>query len=89
MSVGVRITYGQLLQRHQRVRVPMIQRDYAQGRPSEAEVREEFLRALEASLQKPPNDLSLPLNLDFVYGSVEGDDASFVPLDGQRVGAEE
>lgn len=84
MSVGVRITYGQLLQRHQRVLVPMIQRDYAQGRPNEAEIRDEFLAALETALQKTPDDPTLPLNLDFVYGSVESEDSSFLPLDGQQ-----
>lgn len=84
MSVGMRITYGQLLERHQHIRVPMIQRDYAQGRPNEAEIRDEFLGALEAALLKSPSDPSLPLNLDFVYGSVEGEDSSFLPLDGQQ-----
>jgi hypothetical protein len=63
----------------------MIQRDYAQGRPSEVEVRDEFLNALESALRKPATDSTLPLNLDFVYGSVEGEgDASFLPLDGQQ-----
>lgn len=81
----MRITYRELLARHGRVRVPMIQRDYAQGRPSEGEVRDEFLNALESALRKPATDSTLPLNLDFVYGSVEGEgDASFLPLDGQQ-----
>lgn len=82
---GSQITYKQLLQRHGRIQIPMIQRDYAQGRPSEAEVREEFLNALETALRSPADDDSLPLNLDFIYGSVEGKPKTrFSPLDGQQ-----
>ena len=39
MSLDYQIIYKQLLQRHKHIRVPMIQRDYAQGRPAESEVR--------------------------------------------------
>jgi hypothetical protein len=85
MSLGSQIIYKQLFERHGRIRVPMIQRDYAQGRLTETEVREEFLNALEAALKKPVDDPMLPLNLDFIYGSVEGDDETrFLPLDGQQ-----
>jgi hypothetical protein len=85
MSLGSQIIYKQLFERHGRIRVPMIQRDYAQGRSTETEVREEFLNALEAALRKPADDPTLPLNLDFIYGSVEGDDETrFLPLDGQQ-----
>ncbi|GAH54983.1 unnamed protein product, partial [marine sediment metagenome] len=85
MSLDNQIIYKQLLQRHERIRVPMIQRDYAQGRPAESEVREEFLNTLEEALRKPANDPALPLNLDFIYGSVEGDEETrFLPLDGQQ-----
>lgn len=82
---GSQIIYKQLLERHGRVRIPMIQRDYAQGRPAEAEVRKEFLVALEGALERPADDSSLPLNLDFIYGSVEGqNEKRFSPLDGQQ-----
>jgi len=85
MSFGSQINYKQLLERHERIRVPMIQRDYAQGRPSEKEVREEFLKTLKDALCKPADDPSLPLNLDFIYGSVEGNELTrFLPLDGQQ-----
>jgi hypothetical protein len=85
VSFGSQINYKQLLERHERIRVPMIQRDYAQGRPAEEEVREEFLRTLKDALDKPADDPSLPLNLDFIYGSVEGDEQTrFLPLDGQQ-----
>ena len=63
----------------------MLQRDYAQGRESEAEVRKEFLDALHGALSLPADDAALPLNLDFIYGSVEGDGVTrFLPLDGQQ-----
>jgi uncharacterized protein with ParB-like and HNH nuclease domain len=82
---GGQINFKQLLDRHQRVRIPMIQRDYAQGRPSEEEIRKEFLDALHSALSLPSDHESLPLNLDFIYGSVEGDKESrFLPLDGQQ-----
>src|SRR5262245_19283081 len=84
-TLGRQIIYKQLLERHGRIRIPMIQRDYAQGRPSEEEVREEFLSALGDALSKPADDKTLPLNLDFIYGSVEGDgETRFLPLDGQQ-----
>jgi hypothetical protein len=65
-----------------KVEIPIIQRDYAQGRPSEHEVRESFLDALYTYLEQgtPHRDL------DFVYGSLlaDGDSNRFVPLDGQQ-----
>ena len=80
-----RINYKQLLDRHGRIRIPIIQRDYAQGRPEEAEVRDDFLQAIEVALNKPADDPSLPFNLDFIYGSVEGgEETRFLPLDGQQ-----
>ena len=63
----------------------MIQRDYAQGRVDAEEVRSEFLAALHGALMKPLGNPSLPLNLDFIYGSVEGaEEPRFLPLDGQQ-----
>lgn len=85
MSFGSQINYKRLLERHGRIQIPMIQRDYAQGRPAETEVREEFLITLKGALDKPADHPGLPLNLDFVYGSVEGDEETcFLPLDGQQ-----
>ena len=82
---GSQIIYKELLRRHDCIRIPIIQRDYAQGRPSASEVRDEFLNALEEALRKPSTDPTLPLNLDFIYGSVEGDaETRFLPLDGQQ-----
>jgi hypothetical protein len=79
------ITFHQLLENRRRIEVPLIQRDYAQGRETEKEVRDHFLKALHDALALPPEDPSLPLNLDFVYGSMEGEaSGSFLPLDGQQ-----
>ena len=82
---GEQIIYKQLLEQHGRIRIPKIQRDYAQGRPTAEQIREEFLEALESALTLPAGDPSLPLNLDFIYGSVEGrEETRFSPLDGQQ-----
>ena len=65
-----------------RVSIPIIQRDYAQGRATTKEVRITFLDALHRYLveNKPNRDL------DFVYGSLNngGGTIDFIPLDGQQ-----
>lgn len=82
---GSQIIFKELLERHHRIEIPMIQRDFAQGRESEEEIRDEFLNALYNALALPAGHESLPLNLDFVYGSVEGEtETRFSPLDGQQ-----
>jgi hypothetical protein len=79
------ITFRQLLDECPRIEVPLIQRDYAQGRETEKEVRDHFLKALHDALVRAQGDSPRPLNLDFVYGSMEGGDPrSFLPLDGQQ-----
>ncbi|KEY59873.1 DUF262 domain-containing protein [Serratia sp. DD3] len=83
-SSGERLSFYQLFeQKNMKVEIPIIQRDYAQGRGEAQEVRETFLQALHDYLEKgePFRDL------DFVYGSVtdnvNGRDC-FIPLDGQQ-----
>jgi len=79
------VTFCGLIRESQHVEVPMIQRDYAQGRASEKDLRNDFLGALHDALLLPVGDLRLPLNLDFVYGSLEtGATVRFLPLDGQQ-----
>jgi len=79
------ITFSVLVEKCRQIVVPQIQRDYAQGRETEQEVRESFLKALHAALTLPVGHSALPLNLDFIYGSMEGKtDKSFLPLDGQQ-----
>jgi hypothetical protein len=80
-------TYLSLLDHHRGgIRIPMLQRDYAQGRPGEQGVRERFLDTLQQALEAPADDPSLPRNLDFIYGTMESGPrgTSFFPLDGQQ-----
>jgi len=65
---------------HSLVTVPIIQRDFAQGREDESEIRDLFIDSIADALA---NDQTL--DLDFIYGSIEGEDTkSFYPLDGQQ-----
>jgi hypothetical protein len=62
-----------------RIEVPLIQRDYAQGRPDAptTRIRGRFLDALIAAAVGEG-----PLSLDFVYGEL--DSGALLPLDGQQ-----
>ena len=83
-------SFSGLLKRCYRIEVPQIQRDYAQGRESEKDVRTGFLNALHEALtgsgEGRADDSASPMNLDFIYGGVEDDgkDRYFLPLDGQQ-----
>lgn len=59
------------------IEIPIIQRDYAQGRIGEEHLRQNFLSNLKMAL-----DSKKSLKLDFVYGSV--DKLKMQPLDGQQ-----
>lgn len=81
--VGRRYSFHQLfIESNFMIEIPIIQRDYAQGRKNKSEVRQLFLEALYDYLEedKPDRDL------DFVYGSTEFKDGfvKFIPLDGQQ-----
>lgn len=69
-------SFWQLL-KDQSIEIPIIQRDYAQGREDEKEIRTEFLGALYESI-----DENKSIKLDFIYGSKLDD--IFQPLDGQQ-----
>jgi uncharacterized protein with ParB-like and HNH nuclease domain len=70
-------SFFQLLENQDKIEIPIIQRDYAQGRYDKSEIRNNFLTALESSIIN-----EFPIQLDFIYGSkVEG---AFQPLDGQQ-----
>ncbi len=85
-DLGEQIIYRKFVERHTAIRIPILQRDYAQGRQGQEEVRDRFLETLQEALDLPADDASLPRNLDFIYGSVQGDvgKTSFSPLDGQQ-----
>lgn len=81
------ITFSQFISKHGQIRIPQLQRDYAQGRKGlkETEIRHGFLVALRDALERPVNEDFAPLNLDFVYGcDVSMPDEHFSPLDGQQ-----
>jgi hypothetical protein len=85
-----RITFPRLFSQFSRVEIPIIQRDYAQGRKTAEDVRSGLLEAMFEALDRGSSDKALPLDLDFVYGSITKtrDDAkevlAFAPLDGQQ-----
>lgn len=83
MNKGETITFSQMFGKFETAQIPVIQRDYAQGREGATEVRRQFLAALRTSLTE--NKPSQPLNLDFVYGSFEEENKqNFSILDGQQ-----
>lgn len=72
------MTFLQLIQKYE-VIIPVIQRDYAQGRNDVHSVR--VRRDFAADLKKALTE-NTPLMLDFIYGEVEG--GMFLPFDGQQ-----
>jgi len=69
-----------------KIEIPKIQRDYAQGRESQGEVRERFLNSIFEALENKTE-----IEMDFVYGSVKEIELDnkqkiniFIPLDGQQ-----
>jgi hypothetical protein len=65
-----------------KIRIPLIQRDYAQGRDGEkvSRIRKSFLNVLHNALV---SDNMSNVGLDFVYGDIKADGA-LEPLDGQQ-----
>lgn len=72
-------TDGQESVRLQKIIIPIIQRDYAQGRqdPDITRVRNRFLESLRSAV------IDTPITLDFVYGDIDADGV-MTPLDGQQ-----
>ncbi len=69
-------TFWNFLKNHE-VEIPIIQRDYAQGRIGKESLRKNFLIDLKEALDKKEE-----MKLDFVYGSTEN--GKLYPLDGQQ-----
>lgn len=82
-TTGNKYTFWNLLNQFTKVEIPIIQRDYAQGRPSEAKIRGKFINHLAEAL-KHRN----PVELDFVYGMIPENERTlqslFIPIDGQQ-----
>lgn len=66
-----------LINKKLKISIPIIQRDYAQGRKDAATIRDKFLDEIFNRLDNDEN-----LFLDFIYGSIEDD--KFIPIDGQQ-----
>jgi len=82
---GERLSFFKLFkEKNYKIQIPIIQRDYAQGRETNKDIRNGFLMALKTYLTDGiPNR-----DLDFIYGSlINGEENKiprFVPLDGQQ-----
>ena len=63
-----KISFWQLL-KDNKVVIPIIQRDYAQGRIGKEHIREKFLTQIKAALEDRKNSGEL----DFVYGTTKND----------------
>ena len=70
------ITFWQLL-KDNKIVIPIVQRDYAQGRADQVRIRKRFLKSLIMALDGEKDIL-----LDYVFGNQEN--AVITPLDGQQ-----
>lgn len=77
MTNNSKLTSFWNLVKEKNIVIPIIQRDYAQGRSGQEYLRERFLKQLFQSLERKD-----ALVLDFVYGSYENN--ILYPLDGQQ-----
>ena len=73
-----KISFWNFLKKNE-IEIPIIQRDYAQGRLGKETLRRNFLFSLLNALEAKDNT---EMKLDFVYGSIEDDKLN--PLDGQQ-----
>lgn len=82
MQIGKRVSFYGLLEEgknpYNGIRIPRIQRDYAQGRIGNELLRSRFLLCLYDSLENKKE-----LVLDFVYGNSD-ENNNFCPVDGQQ-----
>lgn len=89
------ITFTQLFEQYVFVEIPIIQRDYAQGRDSAEDIRHGLLESLVNAYRMRIHDAhSKPLNFDFIYGYTRNEVSHqngtqqsqlvFYPIDGQQ-----
>lgn len=82
-------SFYQLISKYQ-IEIPIIQRDYAQGRDNTkaADVRKSIIKSIIKVLVPPKpvnednNNQDTVLSFDFVYGRIDGQ--KFIPFDGQQ-----
>ena len=76
-------TFWSLLNKFTKIEIPIIQRDYAQGRPSEGKIRNKLVNHIADALKN-----GCPIELDFVYGMITENERTsqslFIPIDGQQ-----
>jgi hypothetical protein len=77
---NIEISFWQFISNTSKIEIPIIQRDFAQGRDDEKtnKIRVRFLNSLVEAIESVQDTLEL----DFVYGNIEDD--VFQPLDGQQ-----
>lgn len=80
ISNNIEIGFWQLISNISKVQIPIIQRDFAQGRSNEKtkKIRDSFLDSLIKAIESE-NEC---IELDFVYGDIKN--GVFQPLDGQQ-----
>ncbi|MCU8057077.1 DUF262 domain-containing protein [Shewanella sp. SM34] len=85
MNKGLSSTFYGLFEKVEIIEIPILQRDYAQGRSEAIDVRTLFLDSLYDALLVTGEHVVQPLDLDFVYGNFEGEEGKvFSVLDGQQ-----
>lgn len=78
----IKYTFWDILSKN-RIEIPIIQRDYAQGREGYAHIRDKFLKHIHDCLKdRDKGDSNKQIKLDFIYGYMEN--GVFYPLDGQQ-----
>ena len=77
-NTSIKTTFWKFIKDYQ-IEIPIIQRDYAQGRFGKENLRKGFLSDLKLAID---NDNEHKMKLDFVYGSTSK--GKLYPLDGQQ-----
>ncbi|MFZ1610315.1 MAG: DUF262 domain-containing protein [Chitinophagales bacterium] len=80
--MGEKLTFHKLVsEKNYIIEIPIIQRDYVQGRDTASEIRLQFLTTLNEYLSENKS-----IELDFIYGSLVENESKilFTPLDGQQ-----
>ena len=82
-----KFTFSDLLEKRcfdfSKIEIPILQRDYVQGQKAgddSDKINKTGFRFIQAIFDSMKS--GTPMDLDFIYGSVEGED--FIPLDGQQ-----
>lgn len=83
VHTGQTLSFVDLFKNIDMVQIPILQRDYAQGRAEEFGVRNQFLDSIVQILVT--DRIQQPLDLDFIYGNLENSGSNiFSVLDGQQ-----